>query len=93
MITLTTNWSVHPLSKAQKLSDQVETIMKNRERRFMYLIRNGRNDDAIAVGDEFMEWLNPDVEDPIVWYDEDELVDLYEQLKKEQKRRRRGKSQ
>jgi hypothetical protein len=93
MITLTTNWSVHPLSKSQKLSDQVETIMKNRERRFMYLIRNERNDDAIAIGDEFMEWMNPDVQDPIVWYDEDELVDLYEQLKKEQKRRRRGKRQ
>lgn len=81
------------MSKSQKLSDQVETIMKNRERRFMYLIRNERNDDAIAIGDEFMEWMNPDVQDPIVWYDEDELVDLYEQLKKEQKRRRRGKRQ
>jgi len=43
------------LSKAQKLSDQVETIMKNRERRFMYLMRNERHDDAIAVGDEFLE--------------------------------------
>jgi hypothetical protein len=92
MITLTTNWSVHTLSKAQKLSDQVETIMKNRERRFMYLIRNDRNDDAIAVGDEFMEWLNPDVEDPIVWYDEDELVDLYQQLIQEKKRKRKGKT-
>ena len=92
MITLTTNWSVHTLSKAHKLSDQVETIMKNRERRFMYLIRNDRNDDAIAVGDEFMEWLNPDVEDPIVWYDEDELVDLYQQLIQEKKRKRKGKT-
>lgn len=78
------------MSKAQKLSDQVETIMKNRERRFMYLIRGERNDDAIAVGDEFMEWMNPEVQDPIVWYDSDELVDLYEQLKKAKKR---GKSQ
>ena len=80
------------MSKAHKLSDQVETIMKNRERRFMYLIRNDRNDDAIAVGDEFMEWLNPDVEDPIVWYDEDELVDLYQQLIQEKKRKRKGKT-
>ena len=89
MIILTTNWSVNPLSKAQKLSDQVETIMKNRERRFMYLIRGERNDDAIAVGDEFMEWLNPDIDEPIVWYDSDELVDLYEQLKKAKKRGKR----
>lgn len=80
---------MNPLSKAQKLSDQVETIMKNRERRFMYLIRGERNDDAIAVGDEFMEWLNPDIDEPIVWYDSDELVDLYEQLKKAKKRGKR----
>ncbi len=77
------------MSKAEKLSDQVETIMKNRERRFMYLIRSERNDDAIAVGDEFMEWLNPDIDEPIVWYDSEELVDLYEQLKKEKKRGKR----
>jgi hypothetical protein len=86
MIILTTDWSVNPLSKAEKLSDQVETIMKNRERRFMHLIRSERNDDAIAIGDEFMEWLNPNIEEPIVWYDSEELVDLYEQLKKEKKK-------
>jgi hypothetical protein len=55
----------------------------------MYLIRGERNDDAIAVGDEFMEWLNPDIDEPIVWYDSDELVDLYEQLKKAKKRGKR----
>lgn len=78
------------MSKAQKLSDQVETIMKNRERRFMYLMRNERHDDAIAIGDEFLEWMDPNKQDPIVWYDEDELADLYAELI-QQKRKRRGK--
>lgn len=78
------------MSKAQKLSDQVETIMKNRERRFMYLMRNGRHEDAIAVGDEFLEWMDPDKMDPIVWYDEEELADLYNDLI-QKKRKRRGK--
>lgn len=80
------------MSKQQKLSDQVETIMKNRERRFMYLMRNERHDEAIAIGDEFLEWMNPDKMDPIVWYDSEELVDLYDRLIKE-KRKRRGKRQ
>lgn len=80
------------MSKQQKLSDQVETIMKNRERRFMYLMRNERHDEAIAIGDEFLEWMNPDKMDPIVWYDSEELVDLYNRLIKE-KRKRRGKRQ
>lgn len=78
------------MSKAQKLSDQVETIMKNRERRFMYLMRNERHEDAIAVGDEFLEWMDPDKMDPIVWYDEEELADLYNELI-QKKRKRRGK--
>lgn len=78
------------MSKAQKLSDQVETIMKNRERRFMYLMRNNRHEDAIAVGDEFLEWMDPDKMDPIVWYDEEELTDLYNELI-QNKRKRRGK--
>lgn len=80
------------MSKSQKLSDQVETIMKNRERRFMYLIRNDRNDDAIAIGDEFYEWMDPYNRAEINWYDSDDLADLYEQLKKRQNKRR-GKKQ
>lgn len=66
--------------------------MKNRERRFMYLIRNDRNDDAIAIGDEFYEWMDPYNRAEINWYDSDDLADLYEQLKKRQNKRR-GKKQ
>tara|TARA_B100000073_G_scaffold328330_1_gene314806 strand:+ start:1734 stop:1961 length:228 start_codon:yes stop_codon:yes gene_type:complete len=60
-----------PLEKEQQsICRQVDTIMKNRHRRFMFLIKKDRTDDAIAIGEEFQEWMHLD--DP--GYDEEELL-------------------
>ena len=69
---------------AERLSRQVDTIMDNRTRRFKFLIRKERLDDAFAVADEFYEWLHPDHQDDddlIVYYDSEELEALYYQKK------------
>ena len=73
----------------QRLSRQVDKIMENRERRFMFLTRKDRTDDAICIGEEFYEWLSPDHAndtDLIVFYNEEELQDLYYQKKEEARR-------
>ncbi len=44
----------------ESVSAQVDVIMKNRERRFKFLMKKGRIDDAIAVGGEFYEWMEID---------------------------------
>ena len=81
------------MSKQQKLSEQVESILKNRERRFKHLMRNDRMQDAAAVGEEFYEWFDPETIDTIEYYDEEELVDFYNQLiaSRHKKRKGRGK--
>lgn len=69
---------------AERLSRQVDTIMENRTRRFKFLIRKERLDDAFAVADEFYEWLHPDHaddDDLIVYFDANELEALYYQKK------------
>ena len=69
---------------AERLSRQVDSIMENRTRRFKFLIRKERLDDAFAVADEFYEWLHPDHaddDDLIVYYDQNELEALYYQKK------------
>jgi len=88
------------MSKQQKLSDQVDSILSNRNRRFKYLMRKGRMEDAIALGDEFFEWLDPDQmeQEETLYYNEEELVDLYqtlldERLKKKKKRGRKNKNE
>tara|TARA_Y100000385_G_scaffold286222_1_gene347810 strand:+ start:2685 stop:2900 length:216 start_codon:yes stop_codon:yes gene_type:complete len=47
----------------ESVSSQVDVIMKNRERRFKFLMNKDRTLDAIAVGEEFMEWMMLDQED------------------------------
>ena len=69
------------ISEQTSVSRQIDTIMKNRYRRFRYLMRNDRIDDAMAIADEFYEWLNPEIEldeDVISYYCTDELEDMYE---------------
>jgi hypothetical protein len=54
--------------------------MENRLRRFKFLIRKDRMEDAFAIADEFYEWMHPDHaddDDLIVYYNEQELEALY----------------
>ena len=81
------------MSKQQKLSDQVESILSNRNRRFRYLMRKDRMEDALALGGEFFEWFDPTKSVEIEYFDEEELVDMYEEMKRMRlnKRKRRGR--
>ena len=55
---------MNPLQQEyQSVSRQVDTIMANRNRRFKWLMKRDRIDDAVAVGEEFMEWMLLDQED------------------------------
>ena len=71
------------ISEQNSVSSQVDTILKNRYRRFRYLQRNDRMDDAIALADEFVEWLDPEfdvdevTQDVIGYFCEDELEEQY----------------
>ena len=72
------------ISEQNSVSSQVDTILKNRCRRFKYLMRNNRMEDAFAVADEFFEWLNPEMEldeDVISYYCDDELQDMYHEAR------------
>ena len=71
------------ISEQNSVSSQVDTIMKNRYRRFRFLMRNDRIDDAMAIADEIYEWIDPDfdidevTQDEIGYFCEDELEEQY----------------
>ena len=73
---------MNPLQQEQQsVSYQVDSIMANRNRRFKFLMKKGRVDDAIAVGEEFMEWMlldQEDCEEEILYYKEGELEESME---------------
>lgn len=56
---------------------QVDKTLKNRERRFKFLMNKGLIDDAIAVAEEFVEWIDPDNVDDIFYINTDELEEMY----------------
>jgi hypothetical protein len=68
---------MNPLQQEQQsVSYQVDTIMANRNRRFKWLMKKNRVQDAIAVGEEFMEWMmldQDDCDEEILYYKEGEL--------------------
>jgi hypothetical protein len=63
---------------------QVDLVMKNRLRRFKFLLKKDRMEDAMAVADEFYEWMmlgEQDDSEEIDYFNEYELRLKYEQTK------------
>lgn len=56
---------------------QVDKTLKNRERRFKFLMTKERPEDAIAVAEEFVEWIDPDNVEDIFYVDMNEMEELY----------------
>jgi len=57
---------------------QVDQIMKNRLRRFKFLLKKDRIDDAMCIADEFYEWMflqDRDDNEEINYFREDDLTD------------------
>jgi len=68
---------MNPLQKEQEsICRQIDDIMKNRLRRFKFLLKKDRIDDAMAVADEFYEWMflqDQDDNEEINYFRTDEL--------------------
>lgn len=71
------------LAKEQaSVSKQIDTIMQNRLRRFKFLLKKDRMDDAMALADEFYEWMllgeEENEQEEISYYNSDELSDVFD---------------
>ena len=66
----------------ESICRQVDMVMKNRLRRFKFLLKKDRIDDAMAVADEFYEWMDPEQleNEPTVFYNEHELQERFYEL-------------
>ena len=63
----------------QRLSQQRDDIYDWCTDRFKELLADDDHDSALAIADEFFEWLNPDQmdEEETLYYNERELLELY----------------
>jgi hypothetical protein len=67
-------------SKEQKEQDSVsiqsDNILQYMQDRFHTLMQEDRMDDAIAIGDEYIEWMKGDEDEIFLYYNEYELKEL-----------------
>ena len=62
----------------ESVSIQSDRILEYMQDRFQELISEDRADDAIAIGDEFLEWIGPYPDEVFLYYNEKELKEDYE---------------
>jgi hypothetical protein len=65
----------------ESVSEQSDQILLYMQDRFQDLMVSNRHEDAIAVGDEFFEWIRQDPDEVFLYYNENELKDDYQQRK------------
>jgi hypothetical protein len=63
-------------ANVSKQSDEIVLYMQDR---FQHLLEKNQTDDAIAVGDEYFEWIRQDPDEVFLYYNERELQEQYEQ--------------
>ena len=65
----------------QRLSYQRDIIYDYCCERFKELMAEDRHEDALAIADEFFEWLDPEQleEEETMYFNEEELLELYSQ--------------
>jgi hypothetical protein len=62
----------------ESVSEQSEQILKYMQDRFQELMEEDRIHDAIALGDEFIEWISGDPDEVFLYYNERELQEQYD---------------
>jgi hypothetical protein len=63
-------------ANVSKQSDEIVLYMQDR---FQHLLEKNQTDDAIAVGDEYFEWIRQDPDEVFLYYNERELQEQYDQ--------------
>ena len=67
---------------SDRLSEQRDAIYEGVVDQFRVLMAADNIDGALALADEFYEWMDPNQleNEPTLFYNEHELAELYEQL-------------
>ncbi len=62
----------------ESVSEQSDQILLYMQDRFQELMSENRMDDAIAIGDEYIEWIGQYPDEVFLYYNERELAQDYE---------------
>jgi hypothetical protein len=65
----------------ESVSEQSDQILLYMQDRFQELMSENRMDDAIALGDEYIEWIGQYPDEVFLYYNEKELKQDYNERK------------
>jgi hypothetical protein len=65
----------------ESVSEQSDQILLYMQDRFQELMEDNRIDDAIAIGDEYIEWIGQYPDEVFLYYNEKELKKDYKERK------------
>lgn len=76
----------HELQRQQEreyesVSEQSDQILLYMQDRFQHLMEENQMDNAIAIGDEFLEWIGQYPDEVFLYYNEHELLQDYNSKK------------
>ena len=78
-------WNEHPAPAEDtlKLNTQRSTLILWIVERFQTMLAEGREDDACCFMDEWFEWMDREtyINESTLFFDEEELNELYKQIK------------
>ncbi len=60
----------------ESISIQSDNILQYMQDRFQHLMQQDKMDDAIAIGEEYIEWMKGDDDEIFLYYNEYELKEL-----------------
>ena len=64
------------IKEQESVSEQSDKILEHMQDRFQQLIEQDRMEDAIAIGDEYLEWLKGDDDEVYFYFVDHELKEL-----------------
>lgn len=68
----------HQEREYESVSEQSDQILLYMQDRFHYLMEENQPENAIAIGDEYLEWIGQYPDEVFLYYNEKELQQDYE---------------
>lgn len=75
-------------NEQNRVSKSVKRILDHSHQMFKHHLYQDQQEDAIAIGDEYLEWIKDLDSQEIFYYNQNELEELYNQLKRQRKKRK-----
>ena len=74
----------------KRISKQVKNILNHSHNMFKEHMMHDQHEEAISIGDEYLEWIKDVDNEEIFYYNQQDLQELYNNLRRQRKRGKRG---